>query len=123
MLGVLRDSFGFPKVCGSTKGRDTMRIALNPLTREPLPVLAAICFAAPLLLAAPNAQVTDVRLVGPTKYLNNARAVVMHSIDDSTKLVANTADTMDKYGIKGTFFISTEEEPPPEERFHNQLQV
>ena len=100
-----------------------MRIALSPVSREPLPVVALVCLAALLLLAAPNAQVTDVRLVGPTKYLNNARAVVVHSIDDSTKLVADTADTMDKYGIKGTFFISTEEEPPPEERFHNQLQV
>jgi len=33
------------------------------------------------------------------------------------------ADAMDKYGIKGTFFISTEQDPPPEERFFNQLQV
>jgi peptidoglycan/xylan/chitin deacetylase (PgdA/CDA1 family) len=30
---------------------------------------------------------------------------------------------MDKYGIKGTFLISTEQDPPPEERFFNQLQV
>ena len=30
---------------------------------------------------------------------------------------------MDKYDIKGTFLISTEQDPPPEERFHNQLQV
>ena len=84
-----------------------MRIALSPGSREPLPVVALVCLAAPLLLAAANAQLTDVRLVGPTKYLNNARAVVVHSIDDSTKLVADTADTMDNYGIKGTFFIST----------------
>ena len=61
--------------------------------------------------------------VGKTKYLNNARAVVVHTIDDSTKLVVDIADAMDKYGIKGTFFISTEQDPPPEERFFNQLQV
>ena len=78
-----------------------------------------------LLLAsgAPSAQTSDVRFVGKTKYLNNARAVVVHTIDDSTKLVVDIADAMDKYGIKGTFFISTELDPPPEERFFNQLQV
>ena len=59
----------------------------------------------------------DVRFVGKTKYLNNAKAVVVHTIDDSTKLVVDTADAMDKYGIKGTFLISTEEDPPVEERF------
>lgn len=92
--------------------------------RQRWTVSVALGLAGALVLsAAPGAQVDDVRLVGPTKYLNNARAVVIHSIDDSTRLVADTADVMDKYGIKGTFFISTEEEPPPEERFHNQLQV
>ena len=100
-----------------------MRIALSPGSLEPLPVVAVVCLAAPLLLAVPNAQVTDVRFVGKTKYLNNARAVVVHTIDDSTKLVVDTADAMDKYDIKGTFFISTEQDPPPEERFFNQLQV
>jgi peptidoglycan/xylan/chitin deacetylase (PgdA/CDA1 family) len=77
-----------------------------------------------LLFAVPRAgQDTAVTFVGKTKYLNDARAVVVHSIDDSTKLVVETADAMDKYGIKGTFFISTELNPPPEERFFNQLQV
>ena len=78
-----------------------------------------------LLLAAgaPSAQTGAVQFVGKAKYLNNARAVVTHTIDDSTKLVVETADAMDKYGIKGTFLISTEEDPPVEERFHNQLQV
>ena len=71
----------------------------------------------------PAAQTGDVHFVGKTKYLNNARAVVVHTIDDSTKLVVDTADAMDKYDIKGTFFISTEQDPPPEERFFNQLQV
>ena len=72
---------------------------------------------------SPVAQTGDIQFVGKTKYLNNARAVVVHSIDDSTKLVVNIADAMDKYDIKGTFFISTEQDPPPEERFFNQLQV
>ena len=72
---------------------------------------------------APVAQTGDIQFLGKTKYLNNARAVVVHSIDDSTKLVVNIADAMDKYDIKGTFFISTEQDPPPEERFFNQLQV
>jgi peptidoglycan/xylan/chitin deacetylase (PgdA/CDA1 family) len=70
-----------------------------------------------------SAQPTDVRLVGKTKYLNNARAVVTHTIDDSTRHVPATIDAMDKYGIKGTLFISTEMDPPPEERFFTQLQV
>jgi peptidoglycan/xylan/chitin deacetylase (PgdA/CDA1 family) len=69
------------------------------------------------------AQRETVRFVGKTKYLNNAKAVVVHTIDDSTKLVVDIADAMDKYDIKGTFFISTEMDPPPEERFFNQLQV
>jgi peptidoglycan/xylan/chitin deacetylase (PgdA/CDA1 family) len=73
--------------------------------------------------AEPSAQTSAVRFVGKTKYLNNAKAVVVHSIDDSTKLVVDIADAMDKYGVKGTFLISTEQDPPPEERFFNQLQV
>src|SRR5262245_49267831 len=73
--------------------------------------------------AEPAAQTSAVRFVGKTKYLNNAKAVVVHSIDDSTKLVVDIADAMDKYGVKGTFLISTEQDPPPEERFFNQLQV
>jgi peptidoglycan/xylan/chitin deacetylase (PgdA/CDA1 family) len=76
-----------------------------------------------VVAATPPPQDSGVRFIGKTTYLNNARAAVVHSIDDSTKLVVNIADTMDKYGIKGTFFISTEQDPPPEERFFNQLQV
>jgi peptidoglycan/xylan/chitin deacetylase (PgdA/CDA1 family) len=87
-------------------------------------LLAAGAVAVVMLAGGtPAAQTTEVRFVGKTKYLNNARAVVVHSIDDSTKLVVDIADAMDKYGIKGTFFISTEQDPPPEERFFNQLQV
>jgi peptidoglycan/xylan/chitin deacetylase (PgdA/CDA1 family) len=64
-----------------------------------------------------------VTYVGKTKYLNNARAVVTHSIDDSTKYVTAALDALDKYGVKTTVFVSTEENPPPEERFFTQLQI
>src|SRR5262245_1294649 len=86
--------------------------------------LAAVAVVITMLRASggPAAQ-SGLHFVGKTKYLNNARAVVVHTIDDSTKLVVDTADAMDKYDIKATFFISTEQDPPPEERFFNQLQV
>lgn len=64
-----------------------------------------------------------VRFAGKTRYLNHARAVVSHNIDDSTKYVINCIDAIDKYGIKATLFISTEEDPAPEDRFFTQLQV
>lgn len=70
-----------------------------------------------------TADAQSVRLIGKTKYLNNARAVVSHNIDDSTKYVVNAIDTMDRYGIKSTVFVSTEDDPPVEERFFTQLQV
>lgn len=76
-----------------------------------------------LLGAATAAETGSVRFAGKTKYLNNARAVVAHTIDDSTKYVTNCIDAMDKYGIKATIFVSTEEDPPAEERFFTQLQV
>jgi hypothetical protein len=53
----------------------------------------------------------SVRFVRKSTYLNNARAVVTHTIDDSSEYVATTIDTMDKYGIKATIFVSTEVEP------------
>ena len=74
-----------------------------------------------LLLGA--ADPSPVRYVGKTKYLNGARAVVTHTIDDSTKYVTNCLDAMDKYGIKATIFVSTEQDPAPEDRFLTQLQV
>ena len=52
-----------------------------------------------------------IRYVGKARYLNNARAVVMHTIDDSTEFVPSCLDAMDKYGIKATVFVSTEVEP------------
>ena len=86
-------------------------------------LIAAAGCVVMLFAAAPAAQRESVRFVGKTTYLNNAKAVVVHTIDDSTKLVVDIADAMDKYDIKGTFLISTEMDPPPEERFYNQLQV
>jgi peptidoglycan/xylan/chitin deacetylase (PgdA/CDA1 family) len=80
-----------------------------------------------LLLAAaflvPAAEQPAVRFAGKTKYLNHARAVVSHNIDDSTKYVINCIDAIDKYDIKATLFVSTEEDPAPEDRFFTQLQV
>src|SRR5258707_11010929 len=79
-----------------------------------------------LLLLAMSCRAADtapVRYVGKTKYLNNARAVVAHSIDDSTKDVPRSIDAMDKYGVKATLFVSTEQDPAPEDRFFTQLQV
>jgi peptidoglycan/xylan/chitin deacetylase (PgdA/CDA1 family) len=78
-----------------------------------------------LLAAATTATAgpPGVRFVGKTRYLNNARAVVSHNIDDSTRYVINCIDTIDKYGLKATLFVSTEENPAPEDRFFTQLQV
>ena len=52
-----------------------------------------------------------VRYLQKTRYLNNARAVVTHTIDDSTDYIIKCLDAMDKYGIKATAFISTQVEP------------
>ncbi len=52
-----------------------------------------------------------VRYLGKTRYLNNTRAVVTHTIDDSSKYVPDCIDAMDKYGIKATIFASTRKEP------------
>jgi peptidoglycan/xylan/chitin deacetylase (PgdA/CDA1 family) len=75
-----------------------------------------------LCIAALASDAGSLRFVGKTKYLNNAKAVVSHSIDDSTKFVPQAIDTMDKFGIKATIFISTEQDPAPEDRFFTQLQ-
>jgi hypothetical protein len=62
-------------------------------------------------IAQRTAQTADgggkVRFAGTTRYLNDARAVVTHTIDDSTKFVPGCIDAMDKYGIKATIFVST----------------
>ena len=64
--------------------------------------LFALLAVATVALAGP-----PVRLIGKTRYLNNARAVVTHTMDDSNQLVLGAIDALDKYGIKATFFIST----------------
>src|SRR3989442_2396667 len=51
-----------------------------------------------------------IRYVGKARYLNNARAVVMHTIDDSTAFVPSCLDAMRKYGINATVFVSTNAE-------------
>jgi len=70
-----------------------------------------------------GADLDAIRFVAKTKYLNDSRAVVVHSIDDSTKYVPDSIDVMDRFGIKATIFISTENDPAPEDRFFTQLQV
>lgn len=50
-----------------------------------------------------------VRFTGKTKYLNNSRAVVTHTMDDSNEFVLKAIDLMDRYGIKTTLFVSTAE--------------
>ncbi len=52
-----------------------------------------------------------IRFRGKTPYLNNAQAVVTHTVDDSSALVPDCLDALDQYGVKATVFISTEREP------------
>jgi hypothetical protein len=49
-----------------------------------------------------------VQFVKKTEYLNNCRAVITHTMDDSEKLVLQAVGLMDKYGIKATLFVSTQ---------------
>ena len=76
-----------------------------------------------ILITAAAVPAQEVRFLGKTKYLNNARVAVVHSIDDSTRSVPATIDAMNKYGIKATIFVSTEHDPAPEDRFFTQLQI
>ncbi|MFN7925977.1 MAG: polysaccharide deacetylase family protein [Bryobacteraceae bacterium] len=91
--------------------------------RALLPRLSARWTLILALMAAVAMPAQQVRFVGKTKYLNNAKAVVVHSIDDSTKFVPETIDVMDRYGIKSTIFVSTDPDPAPEDRFFTQLQI
>jgi peptidoglycan/xylan/chitin deacetylase (PgdA/CDA1 family) len=52
-----------------------------------------------------------VRFCGITRYLNGAKAVVSHSIDDTTEWLPACLDVMDRYGIKSTVFVTTQFEP------------
>jgi peptidoglycan/xylan/chitin deacetylase (PgdA/CDA1 family) len=58
-----------------------------------------------------GAQSGGVRYLGPTEYLNHMRAVVTHTVDDSSDSLPASIDAMDKYGIKATIFVSTEVSP------------
>ena len=49
----------------------------------------------------------DIHFACATSYLNNARAVVTHSIDDVSEFVQATLDALDKYDVKATVFIET----------------
>lgn len=53
----------------------------------------------------------QVRFIGKSTYLNNARAVVTHTFDDSVAAVTDTLDALDKYGVKATAFVSTQRGP------------
>jgi peptidoglycan/xylan/chitin deacetylase (PgdA/CDA1 family) len=78
---------------------------IGRLTSDPLGPLGL----RPSDLEAPGGE--EVRFLRKSTYLNNARAVVTHTIDDSSEFVKPTLDAMDKYGIKATIFVSTEQEP------------
>jgi len=49
-----------------------------------------------------------VQFIKKTQYLNNSRALITHTMDDSEKRVLQAVDLMDKYGIKATLFVSTQ---------------
>jgi len=52
-----------------------------------------------------------VRFSGKTRYLNGARSVVSHCVDDVTEALPGCLDAMDRHGIKATLFINTKCEP------------
>ena len=60
-------------------------------------------------LAEPQTT-SSIRFLGKTRYLNDARAAVTHTLDDSTEHMLTSLDALDRYGVKGTFFVSTEKE-------------
>ena len=80
------------------------------LVRRPSPILE--CPGDPLarlgVLADELADgVGPIHFIGLSRYLDDARAVVTHSIDDTTRYVCTCLDTLDAYDIKATVFIST----------------
>jgi peptidoglycan/xylan/chitin deacetylase (PgdA/CDA1 family) len=48
-----------------------------------------------------------VEFLGKTQYLNGAKAVVSHTVDDSHELLLACLDVIDQHGIKTTAFVST----------------
>lgn len=69
--------------------------------------VAVLCAACGIACGQPG----SVRFIGKSRYLNGARAVVTHSIDDSNPLVPALVDAMDRHGIKATIFVSTAKSP------------
>jgi peptidoglycan/xylan/chitin deacetylase (PgdA/CDA1 family) len=57
--------------------------------------------------AGPPAPDARVRFLGKSRYLNDAHAVVTHSIDDTSPLIPICLDTLDRYGVKATVFVNT----------------
>ena len=62
----------------------------------------------------PHDSSATVRFSGITKYLNNSKAVVTHTADDSSPKVPDTIAALDRYDIKATLFISTQRGPVEE---------
>jgi peptidoglycan/xylan/chitin deacetylase (PgdA/CDA1 family) len=52
-----------------------------------------------------------VRFSAKARYLNGAKSVVTHTIDDTTEALPGCLDAMDRYGIKATVFVATKFEP------------
>jgi peptidoglycan/xylan/chitin deacetylase (PgdA/CDA1 family) len=48
-----------------------------------------------------------VEFLGQTQYLNGAKAVVSHTVDDSHELLPACLDVIDRHGIKTTAFVTT----------------
>lgn len=60
-----------------------------------------------LIFAIAFCALPQTRYTGKAQWLDNAKAVVTHTIDDTTKFVPASVDAMDKYGIKATIYVNT----------------
>jgi len=60
-----------------------------------------------LIFAIASCALPQTRYTGKAQWLDNAKAVVTHTIDDTTKFVPASVDAMDKYGIKATIYVNT----------------
>jgi peptidoglycan/xylan/chitin deacetylase (PgdA/CDA1 family) len=56
-------------------------------------------------------QAGSLRYAGLTEYLNGAKAVVTHTVDDSHRDVPRVIEILDRYNVKATFFVSTRRGP------------
>jgi peptidoglycan/xylan/chitin deacetylase (PgdA/CDA1 family) len=48
-----------------------------------------------------------IQFLGKAEYLNDARSVVTHMVDDSNEYLPTCLDVLDRYGVKATAFVST----------------